>query len=631
MVGARCLLALLSFSLVVCSKQAETPTPNTARDEIFARSSSILYLEDATPPALWVTSPDDDRVVVIDPESLEVTASMPSGKRPEQLARAERFILVTHAGDENLTLITLESDNKTTAQTIATPCGGTRGVVAFSNDRSGPKALVTCPDDAALLLVDLESAGILARIDAPARATAIAVARAHVYVTSSHQGFIARFALSEVLDARSDASSGESVSVESEGIELGEGTLERSFTQLDALAFDDRPVDELEGGKNSIFAAFQLVDNDSMRDRPPERGGYGAIFDGDARIEPRLLGDCVGRYATFQTERSTFSGPSALAFDAANNALWVVHMFTQNVARFDCKASSQDAIDAVWRVGPGARGIAISKDGDRAFVDVGFDHAIARLDLADASRPTPTLTRPSLVKRRETDNLYLDDLAARGRILFHDATDVHMTPSGVVTCATCHPAGGDDGITWFIHTEGTKRKLRRTAPAWNARAQASPFHWDGEFVEASELVLDTIRELMEGDALLVDPYAIAAYMDQVPTPPGKVLTEASRARALRGRAVFESAGCRGCHSGASYTNNTFQSVAPASNDPDAVMEQVVVRPLAAVRARAPYLHDGRAPTLRSIHRDHNPNDTHGVTSNLSPEELEDLALYLETL
>jgi cytochrome c peroxidase len=50
-----------------------------------------------------------------------------------------------------------------------------------------------------------------------------------------------------------------------------------------------------------------------------------------------------------------------------------------------------------------------------------------------------------------------------------------------------------------------------------------------------------------------------------------------------------------------------------------------------VWATAPYLHDGSALTLRDVFAAHNPDDRHGKTSNLSPEELDDLCAYMLSL
>ena len=49
------------------------------------------------------------------------------------------------------------------------------------------------------------------------------------------------------------------------------------------------------------------------------------------------------------------------------------------------------------------------------------------------------------------------------------------------------------------------------------------------------------------------------------------------------------------------------------------------------RLSAPYLHDGSARTLEEIWTVFNPKDTHGVTNDLTKDELNDLIEYLRTL
>jgi Cytochrome c peroxidase len=46
---------------------------------------------------------------------------------------------------------------------------------------------------------------------------------------------------------------------------------------------------------------------------------------------------------------------------------------------------------------------------------------------------------------------------------------------------------------------------------------------------------------------------------------------------------------------------------------------------------APYLHDGSARSLEEIWTVFNPKDTHGVTNDLTKDELNDLIEYLRTL
>lgn len=53
--------------------------------------------------------------------------------------------------------------------------------------------------------------------------------------------------------------------------------------------------------------------------------------------------------------------------------------------------------------------------------------------------------------------------------------------------------------------------------------------------------------------------------------------------------------------------------------------------LIGVGSRAPYLHDGCAPTLTDRFGACGGGDLHGVTSTLSPADVGDLVAYLKTL
>ena len=46
---------------------------------------------------------------------------------------------------------------------------------------------------------------------------------------------------------------------------------------------------------------------------------------------------------------------------------------------------------------------------------------------------------------------------------------------------------------------------------------------------------------------------------------------------------------------------------------------------------APYLHNGIAETLEEIWTRYNPNDAHGVTNDMTKDQLNDLIEYIKTL
>ena len=53
--------------------------------------------------------------------------------------------------------------------------------------------------------------------------------------------------------------------------------------------------------------------------------------------------------------------------------------------------------------------------------------------------------------------------------------------------------------------------------------------------------------------------------------------------------------------------------------------------LVEIYRTGPYLHDGSAATLREVLVDRNPNDRHGRSAHLNPQEIDDLAAYLRSL
>ena len=50
--------------------------------------------------------------------------------------------------------------------------------------------------------------------------------------------------------------------------------------------------------------------------------------------------------------------------------------------------------------------------------------------------------------------------------------------------------------------------------------------------------------------------------------------------------------------------------------------------LVEVWRTAPYLHDGRAATMKEVLTKHNSGDKHGVTSHLTENEIDDLAEFV---
>jgi mono/diheme cytochrome c family protein len=600
---------LLSAILAVsaCAEPARGP---------FAASSSIVL--DPAGATVWVVSPDDDAVVALAADSLQLRQRASVAGAPGALAWGSvgglTTLVVALQRSPELALID-PGDGSVRRRPI--PCAGASAVVAV-----GAEVFLACPHDDRVLRLDLDADAAPAVLEVPGRPVGLARAEGRLAVSLARTGVVSIFSVDTIRRlAPGERHAADALAPEALPLESSTGF---AASGLDALA-----VDPLGRG---FTAAFSRVDRDSDRARPAEQGGYGAVVDERPRIEPRLGLFCGGRYARFDGGPRAMSGPAALAF--RGRELLVAHRFTDDVALLECGATEREALRplaAKFRVGRGPRGLAISADGKTAFVDVAFDHAVARLDLPAPGARAAEPLEPALVERYPLGPTALSERALIGRKLFFDAVNVRLTPSGVVTCGTCHPEGGEDGLVWFLHTREVPRKLRRTPPAWAGRPSLAPYHWDGEFESAATLSARTIVALMEGNGLLVDTDAIARYLEELPPPPPRPPEGDEASLRARGASVFLEAGCADCHPPPTFADGAAHAVLRPSADPDAELADAGTPSLLAVRTRPPYLHDGRATTLRAVLTEHNPDDRHGRTRALDDAALDALVAYLESL
>ena len=93
--------------------------------------------------------------------------------------------------------------------------------------------------------------------------------------------------------------------------------------------------------------------------------------------------------------------------------------------------------------------------------------------------------------------------------------------------------------------------------------------------------------------------------------------------------ISEELQCGTCHSGPKYTNQVSTNV--GTKKPVDRSGLFDTPHLINIALTAPYLHDGSARTLEEIWTVFNPDDKHGVTNDLSKDELNDLIEYLKTL
>jgi YVTN family beta-propeller protein len=300
------------------------------------------------------------------------------------------------------------------------------------------------------------------------------------------------------------------------------------------------------------------------------------------------------------------------------------------------------------RVGQNPRAVRVSPDGATVYVYNTLDFEVGVYD-ADTMAERGKIKVCAPPKTPEW---------VRGKVLFSTALPP-MSSRRWVACASCHPDGHADGRVWH-NPEG----LRKTTALFGM-AHTHPLHWSADRDEAQDFEYTIRGPLMQGVGLLGGPMkrkagfekteldealagrskdldALAVYcnsFDSTLSPhapaPGKLSPAADRGKALF---FSEAVGCAKCHSGPYYTDSSLKKpfnlhdVGTGNDDSSEKMGPLYDTPtLLGVYRTAPYLHHGKAQTLRDVLTTCNKGDRHGKTSHLKPGELDDLVEFLKSL
>lgn len=135
----------------------------------------------------------------------------------------------------------------------------------------------------------------------------------------------------------------------------------------------------------------------------------------------------------------------------------------------------------------------------------------------------------------------------------------HIDAGGGITCANCHPEGGDDGHTWQTAADGP----RRTLSLYGGSRETAPHHWDGSLRDLATLIVAVRGRLMGGGPLSAERIdALADWLDGLDVPPFATLDPLGLA--ADGEHAFGELGCAGCHRPPLYTDNRSHRVGSES-------------------------------------------------------------------
>ncbi|MBX2798215.1 MAG: c-type cytochrome [Myxococcales bacterium] len=253
--------------------------------------------------------------------------------------------------------------------------------------------------------------------------------------------------------------------------------------------------------------------------------------------------------------------------------------------------------------GGGPSGMAVDAQGGR-WAHLAHDRTIRRL----GARPDDIqLTEPST-----------DPVWERGRELFYAANNPRMS-QGAVSCAGCHADGRSDNHTWELITG------RWQTPSLAGNVDATPpVTWAQEVGSIAEEAVATTTGPMGGAGLDDDDLeALVSFVRSVRLPNPPTVHVSAETLAL-GEQVFHrpDVGCFECHPAPAYTDNRSHHMFG--------IRGVTTPSLRGVAATAPYLHDGRADTLREV-LERSAHGEMGNPEHLTDEERDALIAWLRTL
>ena len=310
----------------------------------------------------------------------------------------------------------------------------------------------------------------------------------------------------------------------------------------------------------------------------------------------------------------------ALAFTPLGESLLVAHLGAGIVDVLDPLTLTR--IGGFQNVGVGLDGVAT--DGATAWVLASITKELVAFDLVSGN--------PEPIARVPLSNNAPD----LGALVFFGAGDRRMSQDGYLSCASCHPDGGHDGQTWDFSDRG---EGFRDTQALFAMPAAGPFHWSANFDELQDFE-NAIRDHQGGtgfldDSALTEPLGapkagLSAELDALadyvrafspPRSPWRESDGSASEAGARGRAVFLDQGCDACHTGPDLSDAGWnEDGTPILHDVGTLVEHSGERAgealtglrtptLLGLHATAPYLHDGRAPTVEAA------LEAHGVSAD----------------
>lgn len=276
------------------------------------------------------------------------------------------------------------------------------------------------------------------------------------------------------------------------------------------------------------------------------------------------------------------------------------------------------------------RRIKVNGNGPRSMAIIGtklycggyFSDSIEIIDLAPEIHATSISIAPPLPMTK----------SRKGEMFFHDATQCFQKWQ---SCASCHPGDARvDALNWDLLNDGmgnpknTKSLLlaHQTPPAMITGVRDSA---EAAVRSGIKYILFSVRP--EADAVAIDEYLKSLqplqspYLVKNPQTGKPGLSKSAK----RGKEIFKQADCASCHTPPLYTNLKKYDVGTGHMREKNVKFDTPT--LIEIWRTAPYLYDGRAATVEEVFKEYNSHDMHGRTTDLTDQQIKDLAQFVLSL
>ncbi|MHB8971982.1 MAG: hypothetical protein ACYC3X_19365 [Pirellulaceae bacterium] len=277
--------------------------------------------------------------------------------------------------------------------------------------------------------------------------------------------------------------------------------------------------------------------------------------------------------------------------------------------------------ESLWRrvalPGRGPRGVAIV--GSTAYVTQYFSDTLAAVALdrsADVAPQAIALGPPPQVT-----------LQRRGEMLFNDATICYQNWQ---SCASCHPDARGDGLNWDLMNDGVGNP--KSTKSMLLAHVTPPAMAQGVRETAEGAVRSGITNILFSRRPEEEAAAIDAYLKTLEPVPSPYLVRGQFSEAAqRGRLLFEGEriGCHRCHPASLYTDGKTHRIGKAQSRH--FNNQFDTPTLVEVWRTAPYLNQGRYPTIRELLSDGRHGLSDAENEQLTEQDVGDLVEFVLSL